>query len=167
MTPSDAGREPAGIPRRATGRSLIAWLRVASLLLALPLGSGCVVAVLGGAVAAAGGVAYARGELQSALNAPLPKLWLATQRAVESLEFRVDERRKDAVYGTLIATTSTDRRVQIRLERTSAAVTVIKIRVGTFGDEPLSRFILERIQAELENIPSDTPLEDEESGESS
>ncbi len=123
-----------------------------SLLACLTTAPGCVVAVLGGAVAAVGSVAYIRGQLEAALDEPLPRLWKATQAAVERLEFTVTDRRKDAVYASLTALTSTDRRIQIGLERSSAAVTVVRIRVGTFGDESLSRFILESIRKEAARL---------------
>jgi hypothetical protein len=86
-------------------------LGVAIALAALAGSTGCVAAVVGGA-ALAGGAAYMRGDLESALDVSLPDAWAAAQSALEQdLEFTIDQRRKDAVYASLVAYTSNDRRV--------------------------------------------------------
>jgi hypothetical protein len=125
-------------------------LALAALLPALALLTGCVAALVAGGVAAgAGGVAYVNGELKSVESAPLDKAWKATQTAVQDLEFTVIDKHKDGLQAELRARTATDKKVRIKLEKAGESVTDIRIRVGTFGDESLSRGILDKIKQKL------------------
>ena len=150
--PSSRLRSPtAALERMAEVPSAWRWITASALLLsllailaALP---GCLVAAAG---AGAGGVIYAQGDLESVEEAALDEAWSATVTAVEDdLDFRVYEKRKDGVSGELTARTATDEKVRIRLKPESATLTQISIRVDYFGDEAMSRAILERIQANL------------------
>lgn len=113
-------------------------------------GSGCAALLLGvGGGAGAGTVAYIRGELKSTEESSIDEVWLAALKAMEDLEFTVTSKLKDAVSGKLVAHDSKDTKIEINLEKVSDKLTEVKIRVGVFGDESLSRLILERLKKHL------------------
>ncbi len=124
------------------------------VLIALVLGvgsvlvSGCVAAVVGGAAAGAGAgtVAYIKGELRAMEPVSFDRAWSASKGALDSMDFVITEEDRDAVKGKLLALGVDNKKVRISLKRESAKVTRVNIRVGTFGDETVSRFILEKIR---------------------
>jgi hypothetical protein len=122
------------------------------LLLTTPVVlSGCLAAaaVGGGAVAGAGTIAYIRGELKSTEGYPFATVWAATVKTVDQLEFIVINKVNDAVSGTYEVVTADNKTVHINVNRVGENITEIKIRIGTFGDETLSRYILNKIQSNL------------------
>ncbi len=122
-----------------------------SLMLSLvALVSGCVVVLVGGAAAAGvGGYAYVNGEIKSTVSGSLDKAWDATQGAMQDLEFPVVNRSKEALQAELTARNASDTKISLKLRKLSESATEIRIRVGTFGDESLSRLILEKINHRL------------------
>jgi len=129
-------------------RSREPLLMMGLLALGVIVLSGCTALwVAGGAAAGAGTVAYAMGELKSTEEIGLVPAWEATQQAIKDLEFATTSKEKDAVEAKLIARGTADKKIKIRLIKQSDAVTQIRIRVGTFGDETLSRQILEKIKS--------------------
>lgn len=125
---------------------LVLLLAVSPLIL-----TGCLAAAaVGGAAAAgAGTVAYIKGELKATEEATLDKTWEATVGAVDELNFLVINKLKDAVSAELEAKTADNKTVKIELKRVTENLTDISIRIGTFGDETLSRYILSKIEARL------------------
>ena len=125
---------------------LILMLAVSPLIL-----TGCLAAaaVGGGAVAGAGTIAYIKGELKSTEGYSIDETWAATVAAIDELQFIVINKVKDAVSAELKAQTADNKTVNIELKRIANNLTEIKIRVDTFGDEALSRYILNKIQANL------------------
>lgn len=112
--------------------------------------SGCVLLAVGAAGAAgAGTVAYIRGELDTSLNGTVDSVGVATTKALEELRFAKIHENKSAVDAEIRARTGQDKKIDIRLNRTSDTLTRVRIRVGTFGDEDLSRLLLEKIKAKL------------------
>jgi Protein of unknown function (DUF3568) len=127
------------------------WFIVA-LAAALPvLGGGCGLLLVGGAAAAAGvgTYAYVNGELRGTEAAPLDKVWDASQAAMKDMQFPVVTKTKDALEGLLTARTAADKKVQVTLKKLSDSSTEIRIRVGTFGDEAISRMIMDKIKSHL------------------
>ena len=111
---------------------------------------GCVVAAVGvGAAAGAGTIAYLKGELKALEDANIDRAWRATEGAVNELNFIVTNKVKDAVSAKLDALTADNKSVHITLKRKTDSLTEITIRIGTFGNEELSRLILEKIQKRL------------------
>ena len=110
---------------------------------------GCVAALLVGGGAGAGTVAYLKGELKSTEEASIGQVWQAAQKAMKDLEFVVTSEERDDLSAKLIAHESDDTKIEINLESVSARLTNVKIRVGVFGDESLSRLTLERIKKHL------------------
>jgi hypothetical protein len=119
------------------------------ILLSL-VNSGCAAVLLGGGAAAgAGTVLYVKGELQSVEEVPLDRAWNAANLAVRDMGFVIGNSEKDDLSGNLTAYTADNKKVQIKLKRRAESITEIRIRVGTFGDESLSRLILEKIRERL------------------
>ncbi len=110
--------------------------------------TGCVALLVGGA-AGAGAVAYQRGALVSTEAASLDTTWNACRAAVKKLEFVETLSKKDALEGTLAAKTAKDRTVTFSLHRVTDTTTELRIRVGTFGDETLTRQIHDAVRKAL------------------
>ncbi len=119
------------------------------ILLGIVLLSGGGCAALRGGGAAAGTVAYVMGELRSMEEASLERTWEAAQKTMEDLEFIVTSKQKDVLTARLIARGANDKKIVIQLKKVSEDLTEVRIRVGTFGDESLSRLVLKRIKKNL------------------
>ena len=126
-------------------------LLVGGALFTLTFSSGCAALLLGGAAAGAGAgaVAYTRGELDSVQSASLDRTFQATRIAMQDLKFSETSSKVDAVEGVVEARTAMDRKVKIQLKRVSDNGTEVRIRIDNFGDEGISRQILDRIHAKL------------------
>lgn len=111
--------------------------------------AGCWAAVIGGAGAGAGTVAYIKGELKSHEGASLERTWEASISAVDELGYILVEKEKDAASGKLVVKTSENKKVRINLKYKSSEHTELGIRVGVFGDEKISKLILKKIQERL------------------
>jgi hypothetical protein len=89
------------------------------------------------------------GELTATLDAPLDRVWGAAQGAVEELQFRSQDRSKDAITGILRAKTADNSDIRIRLDKRTEGTTDVNINVGTFGNESTARLIMDKIKARL------------------
>ena len=131
--------------RAALSRML--WISATSLAVA---SSGCAALWVGAGVAAgAGTVAYVRGSLVSTEAASIKVAWQATLTAMGDLQYTIAEQKKDALEASLVATTARNRTVRIKLDKATDSTTTVSIRVGTWGDEQLSRSILDAIRKRL------------------
>ena len=111
---------------------------------------GCAGLLVGGG-AGAGTVAYLRGELKSTEEASIDKTWQASQEAIKDLEFVITSKeRENTSSAKLIARDAGDKKIEIELKKVSELLTRVTICVGVFGDEPLSRLILERLKKNLD-----------------
>ncbi len=119
------------------------------LVTALLSNCGCVAALLIGGGAGAGTVAYLKGELTATVEAPIDRACQAAQKATKDLAFIITSKEHDALSAKLVAYGANDTKMEINLEKVSENLTRVKIRVGVFGDESLSRLTLERIQKNL------------------
>ncbi len=124
-----------------------------ALILLLPLLCcyGCAYLVAAGAGAAAGVVTYKyiSGELRVQYPYPLEKVWYATEEAVKDMGISVTERARDTFSGSLKGKTATGTPVSIKAKQLEERVTLIKIRIGTFGDEAASMRIKDAIDRRL------------------
>lgn len=124
------------------------WLFPLVLVSASILSSGCALFLIGAGVAVgAGTVAYTSGELRAADEISMDRSWEASMKAMKDLEFRVTKSQKDALAGEIVARRADDTRIIVRLKSQTQQVTEIRIRVGTFGDEALSRLIYDKIKS--------------------
>jgi len=124
------------------------WCCVAVLGLSLPMLAGCG-AVVAGAAAGAGAVAYVRGELKATEEGSLDEALNATEGAVADLGLTMTGQEGDALSAKLTARTAEDKRIEINLKKISETLTEIRIRVDIFGDEDLSRIIHNKIKERL------------------
>lgn len=124
------------------------WALVLTLWGLTPFLGGCALFLIGAGVAVgAGTVAYVGGELKTAEQVSMDRAWNASLRAMEDLEFRVTKSHKDALAGEITARRADDTKITVRLKKQTDQVTEIRIRVGTFGDETLSRLIYDKIKS--------------------
>jgi hypothetical protein len=123
------------------------------LLLMAGGGTGCGIFVVAGAGAAVGvGAAeYIGGELKQAYAAPMEKTWEASLAAADELKMKTTEKSIDNLdqNRVLKGRTEEGKDFQVSLEKLGKDVTMVKVRIGLFGDEKASRAIQERIAEKL------------------
>ncbi len=117
-------------------------------LIGLGLLGGCTLLAVGAAAAlAAGGTyVYLNGELESSEEASLDATYGATLEAVEALEFELRSKKKDALSAVVVGERANGDKVTIRLDGVEEDMTKVRIRVGTIGDEEVSRRMLGAIR---------------------
>jgi hypothetical protein len=124
--------------------------------------SGCLVAAAGAAGGAAVGYAYYKGKVQQDYNATFEDTWAATHAALAELGMPVvSESRESATSGFIESRDADNDRVGISLESfpspfpAEGVLTRLGVRVGTFGDYPLSDRIASQVGAHL--VPRAAP----------
>lgn len=167
MSPPPRSNDDDAMTTHHDGPSTLRATRVALLVLAvaIPLASsGCgvpVIAATAGITAAQVGASeYAHGDLESAHAASFEAVYVASIAAIEDMGFL----KVNAGIGERVATIRAQdvggRSITIEMKRRTAVVTTMGIRIGVFGDQPLSRLVLGNIQARLPAVPM-TPVEEE------
>jgi hypothetical protein len=115
--------------------------------------AGCGLFVVAGAGAAlgVGAAEYIHGELKQAYAAPMEKTWDACLAAAGELKMKATEKSIDNLDQNRIIKGNTDegKDFQIGLEALSKDVTMVKVRIGVFGDESYSRKIQDSIAQNL------------------
>jgi hypothetical protein len=112
--------------------------------------TGCALLLVGaGSAAGAAGVAWVRGDLEATLNADPRQIEQAAIKAFEELSIPLVSSKSSALDGEVIGRTATDTKVSIKIESTETDKSRISIRVGTFGDQQMSRRLLDEIQQQL------------------
>ncbi len=123
------------------------------LLLIAAGGTGCAVFVAAGAGAAVGiGTAeYIGGELKQAYAAPMEKTWKAAVATTEDLKMTTTEKSIDNLDKNRVIKGRTEdgKDFQIALEALGKDVTMVKVRIGLFGDEKGSRTVHATIARKL------------------
>ena len=132
------------------------WKRGVWIILLLFLatgGTGCGVFLAAGAGAAVGvGAAeYIGGELKQAYAAPMERTWEASITAADELKVRTTEKSIDNLDQNRVIKGKTEegKDLQVSLEKMGKDVTMVKVRIGLFGDEKASRTIHETIAKNL------------------
>lgn len=111
---------------------------------------GCILLAVGaGAAAGVGTVAYLKGELQTAYAASLDRTWEATLDALKDLKYRIISSERGGEGGVIEAKLVGGDKVKISLSISGPGTTLVKIRVGVFGDESVSRTINSKIASKL------------------
>jgi hypothetical protein len=112
---------------------------------------GCVWLAIGAAGAGVGVGTYAfiRGELEAAYASEYQETWSATLAALQALEIRKKGASKDAFGGRIDAARADGTPVTIKITPITPASTSVKIRVGFFGNRPISEMIAGQIETEL------------------
>lgn len=124
------------------------WKKGAWIVLLLFIGmagTGCGIFIAAGAGAAVGvGAAeYIGGELKQAYAVPMEKAWNATVAAVDVLKMKSTEKSIDNLDQNRVikGRTEDSKDFQISLEALGKDVTMVKVRIGLFGDEKASQKI--------------------------
>ena len=102
-----------------------------------------------GAAVGAGTVAYIKGELQTNYAASLDQTYQATQDALGDLDYRILSTEKDGTEGEIEAKRVGGDSVKVKLSVSGRGTTLVKIRVGIFGDEAVSRTLERKIASRL------------------
>lgn len=129
-----------------------AMKRTAMVALGVLVMGGCAGVVLG---AAGGAATYAvvTGTLTKTVTAEVNDVYSATTAAMKTLEFSVEATRKDGVFAEVEAKNAKEEAVKVKIEVKDEG-TRISIRVGTFGNEAVSRRILAEIEKGLPKAPA-------------
>jgi len=126
------------------------WMLLAVLAAGLVLSSGCAVLLVGGAAAAgAGTVAYIRGDLNATLDGTLERTIAATKAGLRDAQMPVTAEENDGITAKFTARARGDKKVTIHVKKVTGTTTSVSIRVGVWGDEAVSREILEKIKSHL------------------
>ena len=113
--------------------------------------NGCALFVVTAAAGAGvAGYAYVDGEVKATEGSSLNSTWNAALATMKELEYPITSQAKDALQANLTARNASNTSISIKLKNLSNTSTEIRIRVGTFGDEALSRTILNKINSHLQ-----------------
>lgn len=106
--------------------------------------TGCVAVAAAGV--AAGGVGYAKGDLESYLNASVTKTVEACNAALARLKYPKIKEEADAMKATITARTADDTKITIKIKQATDKMSEISIRFGVFGDQQLSQVLMTEIR---------------------
>jgi hypothetical protein len=109
--------------------------------------SGCVAVVAGGAAAV--GTSYALGDLTVPVLESPEELQEAIKRGGRDQGLQYIKGAGDETSGEYIFRNAEDRKVTVSYRRKSPVYLEMSIRVGTFGDEPISISLKEAIEKHL------------------
>ncbi len=137
----------ASSSNRSSAKTRFQRLAIALLFGLSPVLSGCVAVAAGGA--AASGVAYLKGDLEAHLEARHHVIFRAIEESVESFGFFTLESVLDGASGRIVVRNTDDQKITYRVKPLTEGVSTLNIRVGTFGDEALSRDLLSDVRARL------------------
>jgi uncharacterized protein YabE (DUF348 family) len=122
------------------------WIFLCGMIL---FGAGCAGVVLVGGTAAT--AVYLNGELSYAVSAPMEEVWKASEAVMADKEMKATEKSIDNPDRNRVikGKTRDNKDFQISLEGKDKDVTVIKVRVGYFGDQDKSLEIIEAIEKKI------------------
>ena len=130
-------------------------MRVLGLLLVMGIiltsQSGCLVAAAG---AAAGTVAYVKGDLGAIVDGNVEQTFAAAKAAVEELGMPILTAYSSGQEGHVEARHGTDNKVTVNITGQTEKASKVSIRVGTFGNESVSQQVLDKIKANLSKATS-------------
>jgi uncharacterized protein YpuA (DUF1002 family) len=117
------------------------------LSLIVTMQSGCLAVAAAGA--AAGTVMYTQGDLSADVSATADHVVDATKMAMDDLKLPILSSVSTGLEGSVEARVGSDNKATVKIKSKGEKVSHINIRIGTFGDESMSRQILDRIKAHL------------------
>ena len=110
--------------------------------------SSCVAFIVGGAVGV-GAVIYQKGQLTSHEGTSYDETLAAVFKAMDQLNYAVEKTEKSVAKEKVIAVTPEGKKIHTTVKYKTIDHTEITIRVGTFGNEELSRMVLDQIKGNL------------------
>jgi hypothetical protein len=131
--------------------SVFNFLTVCAAALIMAFSSGCALALIGlGVGAGIAGTKYYEGKLTSTREVTPEQVKNATEKAFDALKIKIITSTSNALEAKVTGKTEDDKDVTVSAELQKEGTTEIGIRVGTFGDQPLS----EKIYLEMDkNLP--------------
>ena len=120
-------------------------LTVMLTLSATLMTSGCLIAAVG----AAGGVIYAKGDLESTLEGSPAEVVTAAEKAFAELKIAKISAVSSELEAEVLGRTTTDKKITIISKAKGEKFSSISIRVGTIGDKDISQTILQKIKNNL------------------
>jgi hypothetical protein len=136
----------AAIPAEETSMSRV--LSAAVLAVLLGTTSGCWYAAAAGAGA---GAAYFQGILEGLVVGSVADVTDAAEQVLPTMGIAVEEVERSPNMSVVRGRTSGGQEVEVRVRRLTRLTTELSVRIGWFGDEPLSRRIYDRIEERLES----------------
>jgi hypothetical protein len=125
--------------------------RGGALLLLVPFLGGCWLGlVAAGAGASVGTVTYVQGEHSQVHAGSLERVWSATTTALRQLQIQIDRTTRDGLGGEIEAHRTDKVAVTVKVEPSGENATIVRIRIGTFGDQAESEVIQARIASLLQ-----------------
>lgn len=100
-------------------------------------------------VAQEGTSSFRQGAIEAALRQPMATVHAAALRAVESWTLKTEVVELDEKRGIITAREAHGRLIEITCEPVSSVVTALRIKVGFWGDQPVSRLMLDEVRSEL------------------
>lgn len=88
-------------------------------------------------------------ELEATLDAPIDRAFAAGERAVKDMKFEVSSARSDALVGVIRASMADGTAVHVELKKVTDRTTLVTIKIGTLGDQAVSRSLLDQIRKNL------------------
>jgi len=117
------------------------------VLIATVMGlTGCGALFVGAAGGAVAGALYYQGGLKADVDATPQAVISATESAFRDLIWSKEVATASATDGLATARTATGKAVKVTVQAKTPEVSSVGIRIGTFGDENLSRLLYDRIQ---------------------
>lgn len=116
-------------------------------VLSLSVLSGCLAVAAGGA--AAGTVAYVRGDSELMVDATMAEAVAATRAVISELGLLVVSETEEPLSSEFVTRNSQDDKITIFLQYQTENATLVRVRVGTFGDEAVSSAIIDKISKRL------------------
>jgi len=112
--------------------------------------AGCATVLVGAAAGAGGATAvYIKGDLEAHVDADPRELAEASTQALDALGIKTISSNASALDAEVIGRTGTDKRVKVVGQSQEQGGTKLSIRVGTFGNESMSRKAYREILTQL------------------
>lgn len=117
-----------------------------------------IVATAGFSAAQAGVSEFNKGRLKTAWLAPIETMFDACYATLQHLGYKIEGERHEGDDWFIGSRELDGTSLEIYLYRSSPRVTAVSIRVGSFGDQPLSRLIADSIDRELSTRAKGAPV---------
>ena len=114
-------------------------------LLVMTCGCAALVAAIAGAGVGVATYAYVTGDLKIEYPRPYDTVWEATLKALGDLNMTVEEKTKGSLKSKIKARRGSGTAVKIKVKNKGPKLTIVKIRVGLFGDKESSIAIMDAI----------------------
>lgn len=109
---------------------------------------GCVPLIVG-AAAGAGGISYFKGAYEKNFDKPLEQVYRATVNAIIKQSMTITKEKVQKHSAVVEFSSNNGKSGKIEITALTERASKISVRVGLFGDEALSRIILNSVEANL------------------